>query len=1119
MTATNSADGNAPASVSNVAAWNPTNHQDTEQRLRRLLRGRRLVGELDLTPEGDIFRMARWVFIGTTKMGDYSRLRHYPAVTATFLVGEGGRCYDDGTFWPNIESLEGASPRVISIVGEAFEAAVLKLGLEDFNEAPEAGRWLRFVTPILLHGGIPASCAPDAAELVLSSLRNGAQDATDLIDSVLRSSIRSAQVARPLQRFFAYGGEFALDLVQRMITAILDAEAVGRSIASASVTEMAEDLGLPTYLMQALLDGGSLGKAARGRRSLRPQVQVDRYSCNGPHLVLPPVASGGEWLLTGSSASRYKALKRDAREVPLAPARGWSVALRSSTIDARSRFDGHPDVAAYVFDAEGRLARQQRRVRDSQALILAASDIKITCEDGTPIPLVEELPARSHPWHGWKLWHVHASGLSAISLRNPHGLTGPSEINLPVSRPIPGPAIKSSPVGGVTGPSGCAVYSEAPAVAEPEVTPASAWRVRWRSDNESSPPPTAILGNMPRCSQGRDLSPRLPDTDAFCGTIEVVGPLGSDLRERVTVVRGLHVDLPDRIVGPNDTEQATLSANCLLTCSDGSSGHEVTAAFAPGRDSTEILARDVKLTVKIPRLSWAVGRRGGSLPVFDGTCQRIGVDEVESGEAESLIVRCGRPARVALHLEGTGVMQEAGPVQADGLHGRWAFPLSQFRDTISASGLARLSLAVDADGIRAQAAVIEARYEVSDLVVEVIADAEAGQALAEVRWTENRRFSGRELRLWSLHRPWTPPVCHDMPNDIDGHFDCVVDTPPGPYLAQVALRDDWTTPQRPCSDDTGTSLIRVGSARDARARITALRPDVAVEALELAVAGDRRATQVDSRCVAEARSELLRAIAVTCRSKSDVATLSSLLHLGEAVDGLVARMLAEDLAWSLPPDALLRLTLALVPAASRHAADAETLEVLWEAVPVAAAVLDSVLDDDGEARWKRFAGWIPTPGADGPEQPPQPVSPPLDDLEPPRLDALSDALPTMDSLPLQFGGYTIAALEMLKRSWPDRAALNDWMAAHTRVTTYRQRLSEIQLQQIKALSPAAGAPGWHKFPERLLVAAFKVIDEFGSEADKANASRAVVDAAEIAPLLTTRSLLTAAATLHAATRR
>ena len=1090
--------------------WDPTNPMDTEQRLRELLIGRRLVGELDLSPGGSVFQMAKWVFVGATKSGDYSRLRHYPAVTAVFLVGEGGRCYDEGTFWPNIESLEGTTPKDRANVGEAFEAAVRELGIEDFTEIPEAGRWLRYVTPILLHGGIPASCANDAASLVLSNMRNGVQDAAELLDSVLRSTVRRSHVAQPLQRFFVYGGGFALDLVQRMIAAVLDADAVGAGTARASVVEMAEDAGLPSYLMQALLDGGSLGTTARGRGSPRPQVRIDRYSCNGPYLVLPPADGGGEWLLTGNPASRFKAMRRDAREVSLAPSRGWGVALRSTAADFRARFEGHPDVAAYVFDAAGRLTREQRRLKGTQALILAAIDVEILCDDGTPVPLAEELPARFEPWHGWRLLSVDVSESTAVKFRT-RSAGGAAEARLPVSSPPVGPEITSYPVVGVTGPLGCPVYSEAPLVAVPDGTPDSAWRVRWRRDDEISPPPTALLKSLPRCPQGRDMSPSLPDHGAFWGTVEIVGPLGSDLRQHLAVVRGLRVGLPDRIVGPDEAVEATLSADCVLTHSDGSSGRIVEVVFAPGCDSVQVSADGVPLTVTIPRLSWAVTRRGGSQPMLSGEPQRIGLDEIESGEAESLLVRCGRPASVILELHGRAPLQQADPSPAAGEQGRWAFALSQFRDTAVASGLATMSLTLRADDTSAQAAVIEALHQVTDFQVEVLPGTEACEVLLNARWTENRRFHGRQLRLWSQHRLWEAPVCAEVPDDADGSFDCVLDAPPGPYLAQVALRDDWATPRRPSLGNADTAAVTVGSATHEQARLAALRPAVGVEALELAVSRHRRALPVDSRSVTAARTELQRSIAASCCPTAPAATLDMLIQFALAVDGLLPEMLVEELVWSLPRNSLLRLELAIAPVASGCRVDPEILEVLWEVAPVAAAVLDGVCDDDGAARWERFAGWVPAPGCDGPKQPSQPVSKPLDEMEPHRLEALADALPPMDSLPLQFGGYAIAAIEMLQRSWPDRAELNDWMAAHARVTTYTQRLSQPQRQQIDDLSPAPQNPGWHRFPARLLTAAFQITDDFASRADLDAATHALLKAAEIAPLLTTRSLLTAAA--------
>ena len=50
-----------------LADWNRMNPMDTEKRLKGLLHGKRLVGELDLTPEENVFQMSRWVFNGFVK--------------------------------------------------------------------------------------------------------------------------------------------------------------------------------------------------------------------------------------------------------------------------------------------------------------------------------------------------------------------------------------------------------------------------------------------------------------------------------------------------------------------------------------------------------------------------------------------------------------------------------------------------------------------------------------------------------------------------------------------------------------------------------------------------------------------------------------------------------------------------------------------------------------------------------------------------------------------------------------------------------------------------------------------------------------------------------------------
>ena len=646
-------------------------------------------------------------------------------------------------------------------------------------------------------------------------------------------------------------------------------------------------------------------------------------------------------------------------------------------------------------------------------------------------------------------------------------------------------------------------------MAVPDGTTPSTWRVRWRSDDETNPPATAKLDDLPDGPQGRSLAPRLPTEDSCCGTLEIVGPLGSDLRERVAVVRGLRVTMPDRVIGPDETVEVTVDADCVLTGPNGNCGRSVRIQFEPRCESIELSADGVSLTVTIPRLSWVTSYRDMPAAALGRDPQQIGLDQIESGEAESLLVRCGRPTSIAVELHGHGLLQRTEASQAVGEQGRWAFPLSLFRDTASASGLARLSLKLHAEGAQADAAVVVARHEVSSLRVDV-ADAEAGVVLIDVAWNENRRFRDRQVRLWSQHRVWEQPACEDIPDDVDGSFDCVVEASPGPYLAEIALRDDWTTPQRPARGSASVE-VSVGSSQDADRRLRTLGLTVATEALELAVSGHPRSRQIDEGVITAARHELRQAIAASCGPAVSFEALTRLVHLTLSADGVLAEMLAEDLVGALPSRHMIKLTLAMMTVPAQCAADPETMETLWESEPLAAAVLDCEIDEHSAARWESFAGWVPTLGAGGPEQPPQPISKPLDELSPDRLTALADALPPMGSLPLQFGGYTLAALEMLARTWPDRTQLNGWMAAHTRVTSYTQRLNLAQHEQIDALTPAPGAAGWHRFAARLQAAAFQLTVEVAGQAERDAAAQALLDAAEVAPLLTKRSLFTAAA--------
>ncbi|WP_419552288.1 hypothetical protein [Candidatus Poriferisodalis sp.] len=826
-----------------------------ERELRRHFDGIRIVSELDLSADGSILKRARDVVLKVAQHGVPDRLKRYPASTAAFLAAEGARCYDEGTFWPNIAIAPYLSSGVDqSKVGRAFLSALDELGLENFSYAAARERWLAYVSPILMHGGIPAACADEVADLVFAGLRDGIWDADELIGRIRQSSTRWSGLAKPVQRFFEYGDEFASDLLQRVIDTAADIAELGRD-ATDLIAELSADAGLPRYLTRALLND-ERRSARRGRRPPRPTVRIDRYSCDGPYMTLPPFPHEGGWLIQGAMTHRFATRRHDPRDIPLAPSHGWTATLEwrehSANRQSERQFAGLERVHAYVFDASGNLTRQQHRLPASQALILTSPGVAITDSDGMPIPSPEELPPRAGAWNGWVLRSFDLEGVAAVLVKPPPGPGGDEELTeLAVARAPARPKLATAPVSGTRGMLGGGVFAEPPSIAMPEDADPQRWRVRWREiRSESEPatdasaenrsPTTTRLADLP-CAEGAfELAALLPSAPAFAGTIEVSGPLGSDIREDITVIQGLAVDVPDRIFVPREVVEVRVTADAELLLEGGARVSEARLSFEAGQDTVPLTAGGTAFAVTIPRLTWALRRTDGSFPTLGVERLRIGLDEIESGAVGSVLVRCGRPATLRLELRSDASPYEIGPLQTNSPVGWWSFSLAELRTTIAAATAPRLDLILHVDDLSEPIAVVEAQFIVSDLEISTELDPETAECLVSAEWTENRQFTGRQLRLWSEHRPWEQPVCVEVEDDVAGRCEAILLLPPGPYVAEVTLADEWSSPTLPIPGQAGTRDVLVGSELQRRIRLEGLRTEAPLEALELVVAGAAR---------------------------------------------------------------------------------------------------------------------------------------------------------------------------------------------------------------------------------------------------------------------------------------
>ncbi len=174
-----------------------TSLSDCEHILRRELGGKvNFIGELELSCD-DVQRLNGFI----TQMSHHSHnltllIEKAQASTATFLVWQGILGYEEGDYWSSVHQVIGRKDPVLqSRLGESFIVFLDAVQLPNPPLPPDA---LRFVAPILLHGGIPPQppCSllrrghfrfvriryygPEEIKDYLASLRSDEQKRTDL---------------------------------------------------------------------------------------------------------------------------------------------------------------------------------------------------------------------------------------------------------------------------------------------------------------------------------------------------------------------------------------------------------------------------------------------------------------------------------------------------------------------------------------------------------------------------------------------------------------------------------------------------------------------------------------------------------------------------------------------------------------------------------------------------------------------------------------------------------------------------------------------------------------------------------------------------------------------------
>lgn len=1055
--------------------------EQLEATLRRQLAGCRLVCELGL--EGTLYKdlvraMAEVISTGGRRSIQELSAK-YPALLVAYLVAEGIHGYTAGNFWGKllIPALRGKA----TVLGPQFAEALATLGLDDFEELVEEGA-NRYVSRILIHGGIPRYSLRDFFSLLLFSLRTGSARAADLVAGWRSQKTRFQGIDRPVERFLLRGGEVALDLLDRCIEMATEEMRTG-SIPSA------QTLGLPEYVVQAYR---SLPTAERrsARTSLifpRPRVELDPWDPFGPRMYLPPIPGelqGVEWRLNdGAGVTTIPAHTSRAARAALVPAFAWTVGLWRGYEHLRElAFQALEDMALLLFDPDdGRLIPSGHVLRlESVWGLHPRSGLLLTTDrEGTaPLPIREEFPDPAGPWHGYVRRHYDLSGITAIFVHPQEG----EPLMIRVVTPAQRPRLVGAPIEGVTTLEGHPVYADAPSLRVPpflDVAP----KDRLLVVRSSSGAAQLTLAELPETEDETfDIRPALAAVGrAGVYSLTLRGPLGSDVREEFALIPGVSVDRPTRPLLPSDgpvqvrviAPSVDAPGDCERQVEVGDDADQTTLSFPLGGGV------DLALRVSVPRILWSLDRTDDPRSLFGNQVLTTTAEEIVDGTVSALSVRAhvaGVPLVLAL-MDGERLLQASEQVATSGAQGRWTFELAPFAGTIRMTHASSLTFTLSVGGRRLEVVRVLARLKVEDVVASC-EPVDGGCADVRLSFRQHRPLRGRVARLWSLERPWSCPSAEPLPDD-DAQTVVIANVPFGRYLAEIACQDAWTTPSRPHLRAPNTAVIVVGDATQRLARINALDFASPFAVLEAAVASTRPLrplTPDELREIAPAAAELVSLLidehGYRALATQEFERVASLLLA-------VPSALIESLAIpSLPPDLALKMGICFLPPLKVAASelDDSVMRQLWSTCPPLAAALDCprvAYDHGSAARAETNLGW---PSRDERDTIVAADAVPIQfaSMDREQIDAIQREMALLPKRWLDADTRALAHLEWLVARCDRPDELTAWCDEHAGLGDTRE-VPPTLAEAVRQRRPLPQAPRWFSFPLLTLCAAAHLV--------------------------------------------
>ncbi|WP_255495490.1 hypothetical protein [Nocardia sp. GTS18] len=740
----------------------------------------------------------------------------FPALTLTTLIGHAGLSYEQGKYWESFwsELAMDREQEFESLLRTKLTSLLRKFKLREFPEISNQ----QYVQTMAVHAGVPVHCLNDLVDVIEQHISHGRDPSGSAVFEWLTQpglEYRMNNLDVPVRNFLQFGGEAAVDIVDRIIEFAEYAR---------EHPEVANDLdldtsttGLPSVMLEALIDrfeerpfGSSAVDSGRTGRSRRPVIA---YSRSDDQVVVevpfPDEAPEVPWLVSfdGDSTEVYaeRGWGLGAGEVhpptPIpVPRRVREVVLRHDASLAHHRIAlVDKDNPLLLFDHNGRpISRHLALPRGEVVGVHPATAELIDGHSGEPVAFTAEaVPAG---WRDWRARVYDLAGIDSVRLRRER-LLGPVQ---QVRRVGAARLEFADPVEGVFTRSGLPVYGERPAVTLPVAGAEQvAWRVRvrrsgttdWLADDE-----------WESGSELTELDPFDGIAPGLLGMFDIVisGPLGQDIRHSLFMAEGLSVEHEStfRVPTPDGLSPAATTIEIAPPLAVDRDFVEFPSAQRDSEFRVSLGESVERLVLRPPHIEFRVDQIGATAR-WRTVAPILTVDDL----TEHLIVAVRVPGDVLVDIALSDSAGRIRQTEIPQLNRDNLFQISSraFADTARSLRTATLLARIDTpDGGTTQITVarVQPRLLCSGIRLDgtvLVFDGTDSDDLAAFVWPETA--------------PWRPPTQIEI---VEGKAPLpseFVDA--GPLTVQVFVDDPWaviTAPVRP--DDTAYRVVQHGWLQD-----------------------------------------------------------------------------------------------------------------------------------------------------------------------------------------------------------------------------------------------------------------------------------------------------------------